>query len=119
MTLALTIFALIAGSALGAVVVLALYLRAEINRRNDIDRERMLWANKVLVRQGQMPVFTPEMLGEDRPQVIHQPPMQVTSPFRSGLADLKKQVKESKGVKLPPEVKERIEKEAEARRMAG
>lgn len=113
----LTIFTLIAGFGLGTAACLAFMLYREMQKCVALDRERMLWTNKALIRQGQVPIFTPDMLGEDRPSGERtQAPVQVKSPFQSGIESLRNKIEsEKRGPKLPPEVTARIEKAAEER----
>lgn len=109
----------LAGLSTGIALVslYGLYFLHQSNRKTDT--ERMIFINKVLVRNGSERAFTDEMItGVPREEREPREPMTFKTPFKLGLEKKAKEIAEddrkAAGIHLSPEAKEEIRRQAEA-----
>lgn len=91
---------LAAGLGIGASIVLYFWLKTAII-------EGRLWANKVLVRDGQTKIFPGAMISGDQAETTNIAPIKAQSAFRRGLNNLKGKTEEP-AQPLPESIKEQI-----------
>ena len=110
MTFLLIVLALLTGLSAGLAVGCFILLRDANRQIRALDIERMLWTNKTLIRQGQMPIFTPEMVGEDTHHDMTGTAVQMRSPFSAGRQKLKESLRKENepGANLPESIKAKI-----------
>lgn len=112
----MTFLAILAGFFAGAASVLVYLHVKSLADIKVLNTERMLLLNKAFIRDGQVPLFSPQTVGQepDTPPA----PRKIVSPFQAGLDRARAKVDERPSSNLPPSVEQSINKAAEEARRA-
>lgn len=82
------VLALLAGFFAGVSLTLLGFVFRADREFGKLERERMLWVNKSLVREGHAPIFSAEMIDSETVADQSKPlpqPLRIASPFTAGI----------------------------------
>jgi hypothetical protein len=75
--------------------------------------ERKLWTNKIVIREGSQRIFSDELIAAGITESGHAQVGRMKSPLKQEQDKLRSQVEEEKESRLPPQIKNAIDRRAE------